>query len=153
MVRGHCDDWSIRGRSCSGRKGFTLIELMIVVVIIGILAALAIPRFFQATTKTRQSEAKLILKQICTNQMLYRAANPLNQYYTSGATGSSTNQNAFAAIDVSIPANAVYSYTIVAAGNDFTATATANLDDDATNDVWTIHADGHLANTSNDATN
>ena len=47
-------------------KGFTLIELMIVVAIIGILAAIAIPNFSKFQARAKQSEAKANLKGIYT---------------------------------------------------------------------------------------
>ena|SRR3990170_746932 len=53
------------------RKGFTLIELMIVVAIIGILAAIAIPNFLKFQAKSKMSEAKTNLGAIYTGQLSY----------------------------------------------------------------------------------
>jgi prepilin-type N-terminal cleavage/methylation domain-containing protein len=55
----------------SNRKGFTLIELLIVVVIIGILAAIAIPKFAATKDKAKLASVKTDLRNAMTAQEAY----------------------------------------------------------------------------------
>jgi type IV pilus assembly protein PilA len=55
------------------RKGFTLIELMIVVAIIGILAAIAIPNFIRYQLTSKTSEARTVIGGIKTSMEAFRA--------------------------------------------------------------------------------
>ena len=59
----------------SNRKGFTLIELLIVVVIIGILAAIAIPKFANTKEKAYLATMKSDLRNLATAQEAYASDN------------------------------------------------------------------------------
>jgi len=88
------------------QKGFTLVELMIVVAIIGILAAVAIPNFMKFQAKARQSEAKINLKAASTAAKAKYAE--INNYATmciSPKNGATLRPIGFAP-----EANALYNY-------------------------------------------
>ncbi len=62
-------------------KGFSLVELMIVVAIIGILSAVAVPQFQKFQRKAKQSEAKSNLAGLYTSQKIFRIEH--NTYYNN----------------------------------------------------------------------
>jgi type II secretion system protein G len=82
------------------RRGFTLIELLIVVVIIGILAAIAIPKFSATREKAYFAAMKSDLKNLASQEEIYYAD---NYSYTSNTTGLAfTNSEA---VNVTITAS------------------------------------------------
>lgn len=124
----------------SKQSGFTLIELMIVVAIIGILAAIAIPNFMRYQSKTKQSEARSNLSHIWTLEISY--------------FGSHDTFNTLDGIGWRADGRTRYSYTVTAWDTvSFLAQATANIDNDAAIDNWQINQRKELTNPLSDVIN
>ncbi len=68
----------------AGKKGFTLIELMIVTAIIGLMAALAIPSYMRYQCRAKQTDAKTNLAALQISQESYMAE--YNRYVKCGTT-------------------------------------------------------------------
>ena len=85
------------------QKGFTLIELMIVVAIIGILAAIALPAYQDYTKRTHVSEGLTLAG---------GAKASVTEYYSSQGNFPSNNSSAGLAAATDIKGNAVKSVTV-----------------------------------------
>ena len=166
-------------RSKKGKKGFTLIELMIVVAIIGILAAIAIPNFLRFQAKSKQSEAKGNLGGIFTAEIAYQGERNFfgnfseiawaptgtarYTYWSGGFAAPNANQLAWVA--AGNPASGIDNAGFIAAialptmtalnvrtDNTFLVAAAGNVDTDATLDEWTMTETRVLKNTQDDVT-
>ncbi len=143
-----------------GNKGFTLIELMIVVAIIGILAAIAIPNFMTYQAKSRQSEAKVGLGGIFTTATSFFAENGTFSVVPSGLGYAPAGSPKYTFSYNGLQINTVGTATIcngvttvipaAATASAFTAGARGNIDGDNTCDEWTINDVRALVNTAND---
>ena len=78
------------------KNGFTLVELMVVIVIIGVLAAVAIPKMMAATNKAKAGEGPQILRSIASMEAAYKAE---NDTYINATQGDKT---------AAVPGNAWY---------------------------------------------
>ncbi len=90
------------------RKGFTLIELLIVVVIIGILAAIAIPKFSNTKEKAYMAAMKSDLRNLVTAEEAYFADNTT---YTSGQAAMNYNSSAGVTVVVTVAAGPPVGYS------------------------------------------
>jgi len=124
--------------SASDSKGFTLIELGIVVAIIGLIAAIAIPAFQNFVKKAKMVEGEAALSEIKRLEERYFAENLVhsNNLSTLGYTAPLQYYSITIQLNGAGPPPFVYQ-----------ATATANLDEDPDLDVWVLTVDLNMANT------
>ena len=74
-VRSRCGNSSSRGIGMNAARGFTLIEILVVVVILGILAAIVVPRVMERPGEARVVRAKQDIQAIVTALNMYRLDN------------------------------------------------------------------------------
>ena len=116
----------------AAKRGFTLIELLIVVVIIGILAAIAIPKFANTKEKAYVASMKSDLRNLVTAQEAYFSDN--NSTYAASTTAMGTNYQASSGVTVTINSATNTGWTASASQNSTAKTCTISLGGGSTNE-------------------
>ena len=114
------------------KKGFTLIELLIVVVIIGILAAIAIPKFANTKEKAYLASMKSDLRNLITAQEAYFSDN--SSSYASSTTVLGTAYKASTGVSVTLGSVSATGWKATATHGSTAKTCTISLGGGATNE-------------------
>jgi MSHA pilin protein MshA len=101
------------------QAGFTLVELVIVILILGILSAVAVPRFLNLGVDARKAKAEALFGSVRAASQVVRAASLVNSQ--TGATGSVTLDGATINTVYGYPAATSADGVVSAAGIDATA--------------------------------
>jgi len=133
-------------RTILDEAAFSLTELMIVLVVVGILVLLALPRLMPVVTKAKTTEAKLMLKQIYTLEQSYKYE---NDRYSTVLSDIGFEQEKL----VTEGGRARYKVEVLSAdakGFKAQATSVVDFDGDGTFDVWVTDETGAIRNTTPD---
>ncbi|HET7602672.1 MAG TPA: prepilin-type N-terminal cleavage/methylation domain-containing protein [Gemmatimonadales bacterium] len=104
----------------ASRAGFTLIELLIVVVIIGLLAAIAIPKFAATKTQARLAEMRSDLHNLATAQEAYTS--DYNAYYAGAVPNAALLYSPSQGITITIAEGTASGWSAVASSTYTTRT-------------------------------
>ena len=126
-------------------QGITLIELMIVVVVVSILAAVAFPNYQEFAARAKRNEAKAALLQIKINQERF--------YLNNNTFTQDMTQLGFPADPFTTDTGSYVIAVTAASPSNFSATATYQLGGNEANKCTTFTIDGRGAKTSSPETN